>query len=91
MFALEVKSLNLNPDPSRVKSIGVLAHLSPEDREAVLAQPYGKFKPTIKQLKRDVAAARREERAKHRAAEKAEKDRLKAEAKKAKASAGRRA
>jgi hypothetical protein len=44
----------LNPDPSHIRKWGILAHLSPDDRERALAAPHGELRQITKRLEKEL-------------------------------------
>lgn len=52
---------NLNPDQELVKSFGTLAYVSEEERKRYLSLPSGQFKPSIKELTKELRAAQKQE------------------------------
>lgn len=51
--------INLKPAPELVKKYGALAYISQQERQSILNAPYGRFKPFIKQLEKEIKFAKK--------------------------------
>jgi len=47
----------LNPPRDEINKFGPLAYVSKEERDRILAVPFGQFKPSIKRLEKAIAVA----------------------------------
>lgn len=62
MSYMAISRFNLNPDPKRVKSFGVLTYVSDAERREILNLPSGCFKPRIKTLEKELKDAQKLEK-----------------------------
>lgn len=54
-------AINLTPPQKLVSCFGVLAFVSPEERERISSLPAGQYKTAIERLQKEISAAQKEE------------------------------